>query len=181
MGQHLADHRAAEAYARELLEKRTPLSNAVILEEKMTGIEFTLQAFTDGDAVLRVPASYDYPYRLVGDGGPGTGGMGAFTNREKALPFLTAREYEQSLALASKVVTALNREGRSFNGVLNVGFFLTDQGLRVTEFNARVGDPECVNLMVAIDESVSVTQMMRNISAGRLGQERIPSGRKRPS
>ena len=39
-------------------------------------------------------------------------------------------------------VEAMNREGRTFRGVLYFGLMLTPDGPRVLEYNARFGDPE---------------------------------------
>ena len=39
-------------------------------------------------------------------------------------------------------VDAMNKEGRTFKGVLYFGLMLTDEGAKVVEYNARFGDPE---------------------------------------
>ena len=39
-------------------------------------------------------------------------------------------------------VDAMNKEGRTFKGVLYFGLMLTDDGAKVVEYNARFGDPE---------------------------------------
>ena len=75
MGPHLADHRAAAEYAGSLLSR----GEAVLVEEKVTGAEFTIQAISDGRTVVFPPSTYDYPYRFDGDEGPGTGGMGSLS------------------------------------------------------------------------------------------------------
>lgn len=168
MGPHLADYDAAQSYAEDILREGTPSSRAVVLEEKMQGIEFTLQVLTDGRSVVHIPASYDYPFREAGDLGPGTGGMGSFTCADGLLPFLRREEYAACLRLADQVVNELNALGRHFNGVLNVGFFLTNAGIKVTEFNARVGDPEGMNLMLALAPDVSVSRLLQEIAFGKL-------------
>ena len=76
MGPHLADHGEARAYALSLLEKRGP-RDSVLIEEKVQGAEFTIQAISDGRNVVFPPSTYDYPFRFDGDSGPGTGGMGS--------------------------------------------------------------------------------------------------------
>ena len=45
------------------------------------------------------------------------------------------------------MIERLAGEGRHFNGVMNSGFFATADGVKVIEFNARFGDPECMNIM----------------------------------
>ena len=75
MGPHLADHEAAREYAASLLDK----GEQVLIEERITGAEFTIQAISDGRTVVCPPSTYDYPYRYDGDEGPGTGGMGSLS------------------------------------------------------------------------------------------------------
>ena len=36
---------------------------------------------------------------------------------------------------------------------MNSGFFATADGVKVIEFNARFGDPECMNIMSLFDGS----------------------------
>ncbi len=78
MGPHLADHEQAREYAHSLLARDRP-DEVVLVEEKIVGAEFTIQAISDGRTVVFPPATYDYPFRYDGDEGPGTGGMGSLT------------------------------------------------------------------------------------------------------
>ena len=48
-------------------------------------------------------------------------------------------------------VDALNREGRTFRGVIYFGMMLTPKGPRVVEYNARFGDPECQAVLSLLD------------------------------
>jgi phosphoribosylamine--glycine ligase len=146
MGPHLADHAAAGDYARSLLAAAKP-GDSVLIEEKIVGAEFTIQAISDGRTVIFPPSTYDYPYRFDGDEGPGTGGMGSLSTERPILPFMTSAHYEQACSIIERVVARLGEEGRRFTGVMNSGFFATADGVQVIEFNARFGDPECMNIM----------------------------------
>jgi phosphoribosylamine--glycine ligase len=141
MGPHLASHAAAADYARSLLADRRH-GDAVLIEEKIVGAEFTIQAISDGSTVVFPPSTYDYPYRFDGDEGPGTGGMGSLTMPGPTLPFMSSAHYTQACAIVKRVIERLAAEGRRFTGVMNSGFFATADGVRVIEFNARFGDPE---------------------------------------
>lgn len=153
MGTHLADLSAAMVYAQELLANRP--DESVLLVEKVSGIEFTIMFLTDGVHVIPVPATYDYPYRFEGDTGPGTGGMGAFTGTALNLPFMSQGDYDTCLKVAMTVLAELRLQSKKFSGVLNTGFFLTADGLKFLEFNARFGDPECLNIMTVLDGGLS--------------------------
>jgi phosphoribosylamine--glycine ligase len=152
MGPHLADHAEARGYALGLLE-RARGGESVLVEEKILGAEFTIQAISDGSAVVFPPCTYDYPFRFDGDEGPGTGGMGSLTMPGPTLPFMTMRHYEQACAIVQLVIERLAHEGRHFSGVMNSGFFATADGVKVIEFNARFGDPECMNIMSLLSGS----------------------------
>jgi phosphoribosylamine--glycine ligase len=47
-------------------------------------------------------------------------------------------------------ITAMQREGRVFKGVLYAGLMLTEAGPMLLEFNTRFGDPECQVLMMRL-------------------------------
>jgi len=146
MGPHLVDHAAAGDYARSLLEAGKH-GDSVLIEEKIVGAEFTIQAISDGRTVVFPHSTYDYPYRFDGDEGPGTGGMGSLSTERQILPFMTSAHYEQACSIIERVIARLGEEGRRFTGVMNSGFFATADGVQVIEFNARFGDPECMNIM----------------------------------
>ena len=171
MGPHLADHGEARDYARTLLA-RGRSDESVLIEEKITGAEFTIQAISDGKTVVFPPATYDYPYRFDGDQGPGTGGMGSLTVAQPLLPFMSMRHYEQACAVIEGVIERLARDGRHFTGVMNSGFFATADGIKVIEFNARFGDPECMNIMSLFCGDWPAA--MESISAGSLSAADVP-------
>jgi phosphoribosylamine--glycine ligase len=161
MGRHLHNHAEARNYAAELLA-RGPQPRAVVVEERIDALEFTIQAITDGTNHVFPPATFDYPYRLDGDTGPGTGGMGCYTLGPGPLPFMTQRDYNDACDIIRAVLSEWREQGHQFSGVLNPGFFLTGQGLRVIEFNARFGDPEALNIMALLE--TDLTEMIENIS-----------------
>jgi phosphoribosylamine--glycine ligase len=170
MGPHLADHGEARRYASELLAKGGA-SDSVLIEERIEGAEFTIQAISDGRTVVFPASTYDYPYRFDGDEGPGTGGMGSLTVASPILPFMTARHYEEACSIIAAVIERLAHEGRHFTGVMNSGFFATAEGVKVIEFNARFGDPECMNIMTLL--SGSWPEVMEAICAGRLASDGV--------
>jgi len=171
MGPHLSTHADAEEYARNLLA-RGGVGESVLVEEKIVGAEFTIQAISDGMTVIFPPATYDYPYRYDGDEGPGTGGMGSLSMPGPTLPFMLAAHYEQACSIIERIIARLGSEGRHFSGVMNSGFFATAEGVKVIEFNARFGDPECMNILSLFDGNWP--EVMQSISAGSLTAADVP-------
>lgn len=171
MGEHLADFSDAKKYAWSLINEKTGSHESVIIEEKLSGPEFTLQVLTDGENFVEPPATYDYPYRYDLDKGPGTGGMGSFSDAKLPLPFMTNHDYKECIKVVKTTLMALKRKKLHYSGVLNAGFFLTPEGIRIMEFNARFGDPECMNIMTLLDSSL--LNILQKIAARSLTSQDI--------
>ena len=157
MGEHLKDYKQVKEYIDLLLQDNTK----ILLCEKLQGFEFTIMAITDGKDVVFAPATYDYPYRFKNDQGPGTGGMGCFTSNSLTLPFMQQVDFDNCCMVIKSVINYFNKQNIHFNGVLNGGFFLTKDGIKFMEFNARFGDPEAVNVLSLLNSSFS--KILENI------------------
>jgi phosphoribosylamine--glycine ligase/phosphoribosylaminoimidazole synthetase len=111
----------------------------VVIEERLTGEEVSLMAFTDGETIVPMLPAQDHKRLLDGDCGPNTGGMGAYA----PAPVFTADLLNEAMEKVLKpAVRGLREEGTPFAGVLYAGLILTSSGLRTLEFNCRFGDPE---------------------------------------
>ncbi|MEJ1154362.1 phosphoribosylamine--glycine ligase [Microbacterium marmarense] len=120
-------------------------TGAVLVEEFLSGPEVSLFFLSDGDHVLPLSPAQDFKRLLDGDEGPNTGGMGAYS----PLPWLDEKFGSEAgfvdlvtRDVAEPVIRQLDAEGTPFIGLLYAGLILTDQGVKVIEFNARFGDPE---------------------------------------
>ncbi len=111
----------------------------VIIEECLEGEEVSIMAFTDGEAVVPMPPAQDHKRVFDNDGGPNTGGMGAYSPVPCAPPTVTHEALETVLKPA---VAAVRDLGIPYKGVLYAGLMLTPKGMKVLEFNCRFGDPE---------------------------------------
>ena len=98
--------------------------------------------------------------------------MGSLSMPGATLPFMSASHYEQACSIIERVIERLAAQGRHFSGVMNSGFFATAEGVKVIEFNARFGDPECMNIMSLF--SGSWPHVMERISAGGLSRNDVP-------
>ena len=129
----------AEAALKDMLLDDKFGVGKVVVEEYMTGPEFSFLCFVCGDEVFPMVLSQDHKRAFDGDKGPNTGGMGAYS----PLPFITDEDYEYALEHIMKPVAAgMVDEGCPFKGVLYGGLMKTPQGIKVVEFNCRFGDPE---------------------------------------
>ena len=119
----------------------------VVLEERLIGEEFTIQAFVADGEFRPTPAVQDHKRAYEGDEGPNTGGMGSYSDTGPSLPFMEPGDYEAALGVLDAVVDALP----AYKGVLYGQFMLTAEGPKVVEFNARFGDPEAMNTLPVLE------------------------------
>jgi phosphoribosylamine--glycine ligase len=131
----------AKSTLEEILVKKTfgEAGTEVVIEERMTGQEVSVMAFTDGTTVVPMIPAQDHKRLLDGDNGLNTGGMGAYA----PAPIFTNELLQEAIEkVLQPAVDGLRNEGRKFVGVLYAGLMLTPNGIRVLEFNCRFGDPE---------------------------------------
>ncbi|HET7324880.1 MAG TPA: phosphoribosylamine--glycine ligase [Halococcus sp.] len=119
----------------------------VVLEERLVGEEFTVQALVANGSVRATPAVQDHKRAYEGDEGPNTGGMGSYSDSARELPFMTGEEYRAAVEIIKETVAALD----GYVGVLYGQFMLTADGPKVVEFNARFGDPEAMNTLPVLE------------------------------
>lgn len=112
---------------------------SVLVEEYLAGPEVSVFCVTDGKTVLPLAPAQDFKRALDGGKGPNTGGMGAYC----PLPWVDADLAQEVVdKIAQPTVDEMARRGTPFSGLLYCGLVLTEQGVKVIEFNVRFGDPE---------------------------------------
>jgi phosphoribosylamine--glycine ligase len=147
-GDHLHSTEESLAFCSELVEHGHPF----VVEEKLEGEEFSLMSFCDGKTLRHMPAVQDHKRAYDGDKGPNTGGMGTYSDADHRLPFLNESDIAEAQAINERVAAALAEEcGAPYQGILYGGFMTTREGVRLIEYNARFGDPECLNLLTLLE------------------------------
>ncbi len=133
----------------EYMGKYSDVKEKILLEEKVWGPEYTIQAFTDGKNVIGMPLVQDNKNAYDFDIGPETGGMGSYTGHGLLLPFITLEEYKQSLKIVKDIVNVIQKiTGKHYHGFIAGQMMLTEvNGPTLIEVYSRLGDPEGVNAM----------------------------------
>ena len=149
-GDHLHSEQDAIAYLNELLRK----DGKALIEEKIEGEEFSLQAFCDGSRIATMPPVQDHKRAFENDLGANTGGMGSYS-AGKLLPFIEEKDIEQATKIMQSVVHAMKKDGTPFRGVLYGQFMVCKDSVRLIEFNARFGDPEAMNVLALLQNDLS--------------------------
>ena len=143
-GDHFRTKKEALDYCYEVLETH----NAVVVEERLEGEEFSLQCITDGKTIIAMPPVQDHKRAFSGDFGPNTGGMGSYSCENHLLPFLTKKDVGEGLEITQKVANAVYKEtGEFYKGIMYAGLIVTKNGIKLLEYNARFGDPEAMNVL----------------------------------
>ena len=150
-GDHFRGIKEAALYTEEVIKNKIGGMSKVLIEEKAVGEEFTLQAFSDGNSILPLPAVQDHKRLLPDDKGPNTGGMGSYSCANGLLPFLSKSEYEESTTILQKIIEALNKENCRYVGPVYGQFMITADGPKIIEINARFGDPEVMNVLPLLE------------------------------
>lgn len=151
VGDHLKNNQEAKEYASEVIDNAMGGFAQVIIEERVIGEEYTIQAFSDGTHLAPMPAAQDHPHAFEGDKGAITGGMGSYSDVGGLLPFLSQENYDKSVKIMEDVITAIAKEAKPYKGILYGQFMLSAEGPRLIEFNARFGDPEAMNVLPLIN------------------------------
>ncbi len=138
--------------------------DSFVVEERLVGEEFTIQAFVASGECRVSPAVQDHKRAYEGDEGPNTGGLGSYSDFTFELPFMSKSDYDDAVEIIEAVVEAMPE----YKGVLYGQFMLEEEGPKVVEFNARFGDPEAMNTLPVLE-----TDFVEILAAARDG-ERLP-------
>ena len=130
------DQETAESTLTEMFAKG---QKQVVLEEFLTGPEYSVFAVMQGGKYRLLPLAQDHKRAYDGDKGPNTGGMGSYS----PVPQLSPAEYQEIVdQLVEPTAKGLLAGGYDYHGVLYLGLMMTKQGPKMIEYNVRLGDPE---------------------------------------
>jgi phosphoribosylamine--glycine ligase len=135
----------------------------VVVEEGLTGPECSLLVLCDGERLAALAPAQDFKRLADLDGGPNTGGMGAYSPVGFVDPSMVDRLVKESVA---PLVAALRARGIDYRGVLYAGLMLTPDGPKVLEFNVRFGDPEAQVVLPRLEGDL--TGLLAEVADGSL-------------
>ena len=145
-GDHFATHDQGIKHCYSILGNK----ENVIIEEKLVGEEFSLMSFCDGKTLKHMIPVKDYKRVFEDDKGPNCGSMGCVSN---CLWFLDDKDLKVCHTINEIVIQILQKmTGSLYKGIIYGSFMKTkNKEIKVIEFNARFGDPECINILHSLD------------------------------
>jgi phosphoribosylamine--glycine ligase len=126
----------------------------IVVEEFLTGEEVSFIVVADHERSWQLEATQDHKAIFDGDRGPNTGGMGAYCDGR----ILTPSQSAEIMGLVIEPALAqMIAEDTPYTGFLYAGLMMTPNGVKVLEFNARLGDPETQTLMHRMESDFAAT------------------------
>lgn len=127
-------------------------AESVVIEDFLEGVEVSCIFACNGDDAIPLAPAHDYKRLSDNDEGPNTGGMGSVcpTPRISDADLGWIRE-----RCALPILATMKARGTPFRGFLYAGLMVAtgkprEQGVKVLEYNTRLGDPECQSIMVRL-------------------------------
>ncbi len=120
----------------------------IVIEEYLSGKEFSFFAFVDGSNILPLATAQDYKRVGDNDQGPNTGGMGSCS---PALGLPDGIDEKIISKIIKPTIKGMKEIGSPFKGILYAGVMLTEKGPELIEYNVRFGDPECQAMLMRMD------------------------------
>jgi phosphoribosylamine--glycine ligase len=140
----------------------------VLIEEFLSGQEVSVFAICDGEEFICLPASQDHKRIGENETGKNTGGMGAYA----PAPIVTPKIFEGiKNGIIYPILQTLKANNTKFIGCLYAGLILTNDGIKVLEFNCRFGDPETQAVLQVIRGDF--LQLLYSASLGKIDRNSI--------
>jgi phosphoribosylamine---glycine ligase len=140
----------------------------LVLEDCLVGREASVMVFTDGRDYKTIVPAQDYKRVFDLDQGPNTGGMGSFSAPDLIDDSTLSRVTRE---IIEPTLQGMAAEDNPFRGFLYAGLMLTNDGPKLIEFNARLGDPETQAVLVRLESDL--VEICEAIAGGHIGSQSI--------
>lgn len=120
----------------------------IVIEEFLEGIEASILSICDGKTILPFLSAKDHKQIYDDNKGPNTGGMGVVAPN----PYVTDEVLEDfKKNIMDKTLKGIKEEGFDFKGIIFFGIMITKEGVKLLEYNVRMGDPETQSILYLME------------------------------
>jgi phosphoribosylamine---glycine ligase len=147
-------------------------SQTVVIEEFLSGIEFSVFVLTDGKTYKILPVAKDYKRIGEGDTGLNTGGMGAVS----PVPFVDKKMMRKVEERVIKpTIAGIAAENIDYMGIVFIGLISVGGEPYVIEYNCRLGDPETEVIIPRLNNDI--LDVLKRLVSGKLETVKIQQTR----
>ncbi len=137
--------------SKEIFNGKFKSSKRLIIEEFIDGEEASYFLIVDKKNFKFFGTAQDHKRVGVGDKGPNTGGMGAYSPAK-----IINKELEKKIIkrIVQPTLLALKKSKNPYTGFLYVGLMIKNKNPYLIEYNVRMGDPECQVILPRIETDI---------------------------
>ena len=165
----LDDFDEAAAELKTMLDGKFGAASAkVVIEEFLSGIEFSVFVLTDGESYKILPVAKDYKRVGEGDTGLNTGGMGAVS----PVPFVDAAMMQKvEERIIKPTIAGFKSQNIDYQGFVFIGLISVGGEPFVIEYNCRLGDPETEVVIPRLKNDL--VDIFKKLGEGKLNEVEI--------
>lgn len=143
-------------------------SSRVVVEEFLSGIEFSVFVLTDSKNYHVLPVAKDYKRIGEGDTGLNTGGMGSVSHPPFVDEVMMQKVDER---IIQPTIRGIQERDLHYRGFIFIGLIEVNSEPFVIEYNCRMGDPETQSVFPRLNNDLAV--LCRATAHGTLDQHQI--------